>query len=240
MLFKLFIRKVIEMILLQIAATDATLMHQYIIIGMIAFCIAIFSSTFIALMRTLKKKNVEIKLMQQQHVAKVDAVRKEHSDTLEKIRLEMLKREEERTRQWMESEKETLHVLNGVSTLLDLSEKIGRVESEKILKVLDTIYADVKRVNDFSFTLEALSIIKEKVEILTVVKEKVEKLEIINEKIGVLDVIKEKIGVLDVIKEKIGALDVIKEKIGVLDVIKEKVGVLDVIKEKIEKLSSPE
>ena len=63
-------------------------------------------------MRALKKKSAEIKLIQQQHVAKVDIIRKEHSDTLEKIRIEMLKREEERNRQWMESEKETLHVLN--------------------------------------------------------------------------------------------------------------------------------
>ena len=46
----------------------------------------------------------------------------------------------------MESEKETLHVLNGVSTLLDLSDKIGRIESEKIIKKLD----DLKdRINDW-------------------------------------------------------------------------------------------
>ena len=134
------------MILQQIASTDATLVHQYIIIGMIAFCIIIFSVTFIALMRTLRKKNVELKLMQQQHVAKVDMVRKEHADTLEKIRIEMLKREEERTRQWMESEKETLHVLNGVSTLLDLSEKLGKVESDKILKKLDEIQTKVEKL----------------------------------------------------------------------------------------------
>lgn len=97
-------------------------------------------------MRALKKKSAEIKLIQQQHVAKVDIIRKEHSDTLEKIRIEMLKREEERNRQWMESEKETLHVLNGVSILLDLSEKIGRVESEKILKKLDEIQLQVRKI----------------------------------------------------------------------------------------------
>jgi hypothetical protein len=58
----------------------------------------------------------------------------------------MLKREEERSRQWMESEKETLHVLNGVSTLLDLSEKIGRVESEKIIKKLEELKAIVEKL----------------------------------------------------------------------------------------------
>jgi len=78
----------------------------------------------------------ESKLMQQQHTAKIDNIRKDHSDTLEKIRMEMLKREEERGRQWMESERETLHVLGGVSNLLDLSEKFNRVESDKIIKIL--------------------------------------------------------------------------------------------------------
>jgi len=94
----------------------------------------------------MRKKNIEIKLMQQQHAAKIDMLRKEHSDTLEKIRLEMLKREEERTRQWMESEKETLHVLNGVSTLLDLSEKLGKSDSDKILKKLEEIQTKVEKL----------------------------------------------------------------------------------------------
>jgi len=91
----------------------------------------IFFGVCFSFIRTLRKRTSELKLIQQQHVARVDIVRKEHSEALEKLRIEMLKREEERSRQWMESEKETLHVLNGVSTLLDLSEKIGRVESEK-------------------------------------------------------------------------------------------------------------
>jgi len=98
------------------------------------------------MMKKFAKKTAEMKLMQQQHVAKVDIIRKEHSDTLEKIRLEMLKREEERTRQWIESEKEALHVLNGVSNLLDLSEQIGRIESEKILSKLDEIQQKVEKI----------------------------------------------------------------------------------------------
>jgi hypothetical protein len=91
-------------------------------------------------------KTTELKLMQQQHTAKIDNVRKEQSETLEKLRVEMLKREEERTRQWMESEKETLHVLNGVSNLLDLSEKLDKSESEKIIKKLDEIYEKVSKI----------------------------------------------------------------------------------------------
>jgi len=96
--------------------------------------------------KRMRLNKAEMKLLQQQHVAKIDIIRKDHSETLEKIRMEMLKREEDRTRQWIESEKETLHVLGGVSNLLDLSEKINRVESDKILKILQEIQDKVEKI----------------------------------------------------------------------------------------------
>ena len=109
-------------------------------------CVALIG-IFLRMMWLMKKKTNEVKAMQlQQHVAKIDAIRKDHSDTLERIRVEMLKKEEERIRQWVESEKETLHVLNGVSMLLDLNEKIGRVESEKILSKLDEIRKKIEKI----------------------------------------------------------------------------------------------
>jgi uncharacterized membrane protein YgaE (UPF0421/DUF939 family) len=79
----------------------------------------IFAIVTISFVKAIRQKTTEIKTLQQQYLAREDNVRKEHGETLEKVRLEMLKREEERTRQWIESEKETLHVLNGVATLLD-------------------------------------------------------------------------------------------------------------------------
>lgn len=96
----------------------------------------------------IKNKTIKIESLQQQHVAKIDNIRKEHTETLEKIRIEMLMREEERSRQWIESEKETLNVLNGVSILLDLSDKIGRVESEKIINKLDELQSKVEKLTD--------------------------------------------------------------------------------------------
>lgn len=100
------------------------------------------------LTKQLNKRNEEIKNIQQQHTAKIDLIRKDHSDILNGLRSEMLKKEEERTRQWIESEKETLHVLNGVSSLLELSENIGRVESEKIISKLEEIKGIIeKKVN---------------------------------------------------------------------------------------------
>jgi len=100
----------------------------------------------LSMMKVFRKKTADAKLAQQQHAAKIDIIREEHARTLEKIRVEMLKKEEERGRQWMESEKETLHVLNGVSMLLDLNEKFGRVESEKILMKQDEIREKIDKI----------------------------------------------------------------------------------------------
>lgn len=108
--------------------------------------IIFFTIIFFSFIKALRNKSKEFKLMQEQHVARVDLIRKDHAETLEKIRVEMLKREEERTRQWMESEKETLHVLNGVSILLDLNEKIEKNESEKILNKLDEIRDKIEKI----------------------------------------------------------------------------------------------
>jgi hypothetical protein len=106
--------------------------------------------TTISLIKRTNNKSAEMKSMQQEHIAKIETLQREHSETLEKIRIEMLKREEERSRQWIESERETLHVLNGVSILLDLNEKIGKVESEKIMKKLDEIYEKLKRITSIT------------------------------------------------------------------------------------------
>jgi len=99
----------------------------------------LFFSSAIILIKALRTKINESKLLQQQHIARVDNIRKEHSIVLDKLRVEMLKHDDERVRQWMESEKETLHVLNGVSTLLELSDKVDKVEFKNLNKKLDEI-----------------------------------------------------------------------------------------------------
>jgi len=99
----------------------------------------LFSGVLMPILKTMKKKSADLKLIQQQHVARVDVIRKEHSEKLESLRVDMLKREEERSRQWIESEKETLHVLNGVSNLLELSDKVDKAEFKKINTVLANI-----------------------------------------------------------------------------------------------------
>lgn len=107
----------------------------YLFIGMSL----VFLTHLIISTNSHKLKNNKINLLQQQHTAKLDSITKNYSEKNEKLRIEMLIKEEERTRQWMESEKETLQVLNGVSQLLELSENIGRIESEKILNSISEI-----------------------------------------------------------------------------------------------------
>lgn len=87
-------------------------------------------------------------MIQQQHTEKVDSIRKEQSETLNKIRTEMLKREDDRNRQWIESEKETLNVLNGISNLLDLYYTLDGVNTDKILKKLEEIQDKMKKIID--------------------------------------------------------------------------------------------
>lgn len=121
---------------LLLLVVDQTVWYCNVFFYLFIIALILIAIILISLNKKYHQKIGEMKLMQQQHTARVDIIRKEQSDTLEKLRIDMLKKEEERSRQWMESEKETLHVLNGISTLLDLSEKIGRVESEKILEKL--------------------------------------------------------------------------------------------------------
>lgn len=102
---------------------------------------------FYFLLKKINIKTNEMKIIQQQYAAKIDVIRKEHSEILEKIRVDMLRREEERTRQWIESEKETLHVLNGVSNLLDLNEKVNKFELDKILEKLNEIQLKIEKSN---------------------------------------------------------------------------------------------
>lgn len=114
----------------------------YLFVGMFIA----FTGGIMIIMKVLSKKNNEIKLIQQQHIARVDIIRKENEDKLDNIRIEMLKREEERSRQWIESEKETLHVLHGVSSILDLTDKIESDKSNEILKILNDIQEKVKNL----------------------------------------------------------------------------------------------
>lgn len=105
----------------------------HVVTGFFIFGFLLLSIFLFYYHRKFNKKTTELKQVQQQYAAKIDQLNKNHNETLERIRENILKHEEERTFQWIESEKETLNVLSGLTTLLDMNEKLGRVESEKIL-----------------------------------------------------------------------------------------------------------
>jgi len=93
----------------------------------------------ILLFRNFKIKNNTLIFQQKQNITRIDNIKKEYQDIIDGLRVEMVKHENERVRQWMESEKETLHVLNGVSTLLELSDKVDKSEFKNINEKLKSI-----------------------------------------------------------------------------------------------------
>jgi uncharacterized protein HemX len=78
------------------------------------------------------KHNEAIHNLQEKHTEKIQKLNKEFSDKIENIQNNAIKREEERSKQWLESEKETLNVLNGVTSLLEMGEKMDQTNRNTI------------------------------------------------------------------------------------------------------------
>lgn len=128
-----------------ISATLTQLLPWYNNLFFYLFIISIIISIFITI-RNFNKHIKNITILKQDSENKINELNTLHENKMENIRLEMLKREDDKNRMWAESEKETLKVLSGVSNLLDLSEKINKVESDKIIKKLDDIIVLIKKI----------------------------------------------------------------------------------------------
>lgn len=93
----------------------------------------------------------ELKELNKEHANKMEENRKEYVGKFEKLQEEYLRREEDRNKQWSESEKETLQVLNGVTSILEMSEKMGQKDTKDILDKLklveDKIITAIKNKN---------------------------------------------------------------------------------------------
>jgi hypothetical protein len=81
----------------------------------------------------------ELKELNKTHADKLEEMRKEFVTKFEKIQEEYLKRDEERNKQWTESEKQTLQVLNGVTSILEMSEKMGQKDTHEILEKIKVL-----------------------------------------------------------------------------------------------------
>lgn len=87
------------------------------------------------LFKKIEDKNQEIKLLQEKFSTKIEDIRKE----------EMAK-EDIRSNQWRESEKETLIVLRGVNSVLEMSEKMKENDTEKIIEKISTLNSSIKEM----------------------------------------------------------------------------------------------
>jgi hypothetical protein len=104
------------------AAQQNTLFAILVSMVLVLFSIAIF------LFKKYEDKNQELKIIQEGYTKKIDEIRKENID-----------KETERNRQWRESEKETLIVLKGVNSVLEMSEKMKENDTQKIIDKIDSL-----------------------------------------------------------------------------------------------------
>lgn len=104
--------------------------------GVLVSIIVALAVVVIYLFKRGEKKNEKLAIIDKEYSKIISNIRIEHSEKQEDVRKEMLRLEEERNRQWIESEKETLNVLNGVSNVLEMSEKMSNKDTEIILETV--------------------------------------------------------------------------------------------------------
>ncbi len=120
LLFKIFQHPILAQINLEgfeTAAEQNTTFAILVSIVLILFGINIF------FFKKFEDKSTELKKFQEIYAEKIDEIRKEN----------MIK-EDERNKQWRESEKETLTVLKGVNSVLEMSEKMKENDTQKIIQ----------------------------------------------------------------------------------------------------------
>jgi len=100
--------------------------------ALVAF-ILILLAGIVLIFREYKISLDNFKDSSENHAKKLEDIRKEYVEKFEKLQNEYLKREEERNKQWSESEKQTLQVLNGVTTILEMGEKMDQNDTRIVL-----------------------------------------------------------------------------------------------------------
>jgi len=107
--------------------------------GALVGFIVLLVTGIVFLWRQHNSTRKELKELNKEHADKLEDNRKEYVDKFEKLQNEYLRREEDRNKQWSESEKETLQVLNGVTSILEMSEKMGQKDTKEILDKLKLV-----------------------------------------------------------------------------------------------------
>ena len=84
-----------------------------------------------------KDQKDEIINHEKEYQEEYNKIRNLYETKIDDLSKENLKKYEEMNRQWVESEKETLNVLNGVSSILEMSEKMSKVDTDRILEKIN-------------------------------------------------------------------------------------------------------
>lgn len=104
--------------------------------GALVGFIVLLIAGIVILWKQIDKSRKDLKELNKEHASKLDENKKDYITKFDTVQKEYLQREEERNKQWSESEKETLQVLNGVTSILAMSEKMGQKDTKEILEKL--------------------------------------------------------------------------------------------------------
>ena len=113
--------------------------EQSVLFSVLVSLILILFAGIIYLFKKYEDKNKELKTVQSDCSKKIEELQKENIRKFENLQKDILNREEERNKQWLESEKENLSVLNGVTNVLEMSEKLTQNDTKQILEKIQAI-----------------------------------------------------------------------------------------------------
>lgn len=115
------------------AAQQSTLFAILVSMVLVLFSIALY------LFKLYVDKNNELKKVHEDNSKNLLTLQNTHTEKIDSIRTEIMNKEDERNKQWRESEKETLIVLKGVNTVLEMSEKMKENDTQKIIDKIDSL-----------------------------------------------------------------------------------------------------
>ena len=107
--------------------------------GVLVSVIFVLASTIVFLYKQNLNKERRIEKLVSDHANKIDIIRKENTDKLDEVRLQIIEKEDKRNRESKEAEKEMINVLNGVNSVIELSEKYKMSDTQQILDKLKEI-----------------------------------------------------------------------------------------------------
>jgi len=113
--------------------------EQNTIFAILVSLVLILFGLIVFLYKKNEEKNTEIKKLQETYLNKIDEIRKEG-----------ILKEDERNVHWRESEKETLTVLKGVNSVLEMSEKMKENDTEKIIDKIGSLETSIKTAIEIS------------------------------------------------------------------------------------------